>query len=108
MESDPELLRGIVELDETYIGGKPRKRNRPMPPAPMPLFDKPEAVKPEPKRKDRKDRKKRGRGGGHTMAITAAQRGGKARMAPLPSHSTEEIAVFIRRWIDSRAVISTG
>src|SRR5215471_2714738 len=49
----------------------------------------------------------RGRGGGHTMAFTAAQRGGKARMAPLPSHSTEEIAVFIRRWIDSRAVIST-
>jgi hypothetical protein len=113
MESDPELLRGIVELDETYIGGKPRKRNRPMPPAPIPLFDKPEAVKPEPKRKDHKDRKgrkgrkKRGRGGGHTMAFTAAQRGGKARMAPLPSHSTEEIAVFIRRWIDSRAVIST-
>src|SRR5215813_4045329 len=44
MESDPELLRGIVELDETYIGGKPRKRNRPMPPAPIPLFEKPEAV----------------------------------------------------------------
>src|SRR5215471_916340 len=49
----------------------------------------------------------RGRGGGHTMAFTAAQRGGKARMAPLPSHSAEEIAVFIRRWIDRRAVIST-
>src|SRR5215831_14651262 len=49
----------------------------------------------------------RGRGGGHTMAFTAVQRGGKARMAPLPSHSTEEIAVFIRRRIDSRAVIST-
>src|SRR5215472_17328986 len=49
----------------------------------------------------------RGRGGGHTMAFTAAQRGGKARMAPLPSHSTEEIAVFIRHWVDSHAVIST-
>jgi hypothetical protein len=47
------------------------------------------------------------RGGGHTMAFTAVQRGGKARMAPLPSHSTEEIAVFIRRWIDRRAIIST-
>ena len=107
MESDPELLRGIVELDETYIGGKPRKKNRPTPPAPVPLFEKPEAAKPEPKRKDRKSRKKRGRGGGHTMAFTAVQRGGKARMAPLPSHSAEEIAVFIRRWIDRRAIIST-
>ena len=28
-------------------------------------------------------------------------------MAPLPSHSTGEIAVFIRRWIDRRAIIST-
>ena len=29
-------------------------------------------------------------------------------MAPLPSHSTEEIAVFIRRWIDLRAHVNTA
>ena len=41
------------------------------------------------------------------MAFTAVQRGGKARMAPLPSHSTEEIAVLIRKWIAPHAIIST-
>lgn len=25
--SEVELLSGVVEMDETYIGGKPRKRN---------------------------------------------------------------------------------
>jgi len=34
MADAPDLLRGLVELDETYIGGKGRKRNRPQPPAP--------------------------------------------------------------------------
>lgn len=33
MKYDGELLTGIVEMDETYVGGKPRKQNnkRPMP-----------------------------------------------------------------------------
>ena len=25
MVSEPTLLRGVVELDETYVGGKPRR-----------------------------------------------------------------------------------
>lgn len=28
MADDGALLRGIVEMDETYVGGKPRRRNR--------------------------------------------------------------------------------
>lgn len=28
MKDDGELLSGIVEMDETYVGGKPRKGNR--------------------------------------------------------------------------------
>jgi transposase-like protein len=37
MDSNPDLLRGIVELDETYMGGKPRAMNKPEPPAPIPF-----------------------------------------------------------------------
>ena len=44
MDSDPGLLTGIVELDETYMGGKPRGANQPEPPAPAPLLE----PKPEP------------------------------------------------------------
>ena len=46
MDSDPALLKGIVELDETYMGGKPRASNNPQPPAPIPLFEEPKAEKP--------------------------------------------------------------
>jgi len=46
MDDAPELMRGIVELDETYMGGRPRRRNRPQPPAPIPLFEKEEPPKP--------------------------------------------------------------
>lgn len=28
IELGPELMAGIVEMDETYLGGKPRKKNR--------------------------------------------------------------------------------
>jgi transposase-like protein len=31
MFEQPELMRGIVEMDECYIGGKPRKGNTPGP-----------------------------------------------------------------------------
>jgi len=59
MDDAPELMRGIVELDETYMGGRPRPKNRPEPPAPIPLFEKPKP--PEPPKKDRR-RRKGGRG----------------------------------------------
>ncbi len=36
MNDAPELMRGIVELDETYMGGKTRRANRPEPSAPIP------------------------------------------------------------------------
>lgn len=57
------LLSGIIEADETYVGGKPRKSN---------------------KRKDDKDNKnKRGRGTKKTPVVGAVERGGKvvARVA---------------------------
>ena len=55
------LLKGIVEADETYVGGKPRKGN---------------------KRSDddnTEDKPKRGRGTKKTPVIGAVERGGKVR-----------------------------
>lgn len=53
----PTLLQGIIEADETYIGGKPRKRN---------------------KRKDDKPNK-RGRGTKKTPVLGAVERGGNVK-----------------------------
>jgi len=104
MADAPELLRGLVELDETFIGGKPRRTNRPQPPAPIPLFER---DPPKPKEPKARAKRKRGRGGGKTMAFTAVERGGKARMAPLVTHSTERIAEFVFHWVERSAIIST-
>ena len=103
MADAPDLLRGLVELDETYIGGKGRKRNRPQPLAPVPLFEQPEPPKPQKPAK----RRRRGRGPDKTMAFTAVERGGKARMSVLATHSTEAIARFVFDWVARSAIIST-
>ena len=50
------LLQGIIEADETYIGGKPRKRNE---------------------KSDDDPKNKRGRGTKKTPIVGAVQRGGK-------------------------------
>jgi hypothetical protein len=42
MADAPDLLHGLVELDETDSGGKQRQTNRPQSPAPVPRFEKPE------------------------------------------------------------------
>ena len=103
MADAPDLLCGLVELDETFIGGKPRRSNKPQPPAPIPLFQRPEPPKAEKSPK----RRKRGRGGGRVMAFTAVERGGKARMSVLATHSTEAIARFVFDWVARSAIIST-
>ena len=61
MAKDSVMLQGIIEADETYIGGKPRKANK----------------------KEDREPTKRGRGTEKTAILGAVQRGGKvvARMA---------------------------
>lgn len=56
-----ELLRGIVEMDETYIGGKPRKGNRKGGDAPL----------------------KRGRGTSKTPVVGIIERGGRIVAKPV-------------------------
>lgn len=83
MAEDPaqeRLLYGIVEADETYVGGKPRKGN---------------------KRKDDKPNK-RGRGTKKVAVLGAVARGGKvvARIADPKGLSAKGISKFIARFVD--------
>lgn len=103
MDDAPDLMRGIVELDETYMGGKPRARNRPSPPAPVPLFE----PDPPPPPKTGKKRRKAGRGTEKPMAFTIVQRGGKTRLIPIMSHSTADFWPLVRDQVHPSAVLAT-
>ncbi len=103
MDSNPGLLTGIVELDETYMGGKPRAKNQPTKPAPVPLLEPEPAPEPKPKGKKRKS----GRGTDKPMTFTAVARGGEVRLTPILSHGTANLAVPVLRWVDPSAVLAT-
>jgi hypothetical protein len=88
MADDTGLLRGIVEADETYIGGK-RKRGQ------------------QSKRDGDGDQPK-GRGGSRkAMVVTAVERGGKARAKRGGTHSERTIATFLFRNVSLESVLST-
>jgi len=76
MEDESRLLRGIVEADEAYVGGK-RKRG-------------------QTSRKDDDRDQPRGRGGSRkAMVVTAVERGGKVRARRARTHSERTIATFL-------------
>jgi transposase-like protein len=84
MANDPaqeRLLYGIVEADETYVGGKPRKGNK----------------------RDDDTPNKRGRGTKKVPVIGAVERGGRvvARVAEPSDLSAKGINKFIARFIDA-------
>ena len=88
MALDPkqkELFKGIVEADETYIGGKPRKKNRV---------------------EDRKPAK-RGRGTKKTPVLGVIERGGRvmAQMADRDSLTADGIERFITRFVERDGTI---
>ena len=72
------LLQGIVEADETYVGGKPRKGN---------------------KRDDDKP-SKRGRGTSKTPVIGAVERGGQVAARVADDLSGKGILRFLRNTVD--------
>lgn len=83
METDQfqsRLLHGIVEADETYVGGKPRKGN---------------------KRNDKGPRNPRGRGTKKAPVIGVVERGGRviARPATPRDLSAKGIAKFIKKFV---------
>ena len=88
MANDPaqaELLYGIVECDETYIGGKPRKNNR----------------------KEDRTGNPRGRGTKKTPIIGAIARGGRVIAMPANSDqlSAKGITKFISKFVDKAGTL---
>lgn len=88
MANDPAqaaLLQGIVEADETYIGGKPRKGNRRADDQPA----------------------KRGRGTAKAAVLGAVERGGRvvAQVAEPGDLSAKGIAKFIGRFVEKAGTV---
>ncbi len=72
------ILRGIIEADETYVGGRPRKRNK----------------------RDDDEQNPRGRGTKKTAVIGAVERSGKVVAEVADDLSGKGVLQFIRRAID--------
>lgn len=92
MHDDGKLLAGIVEMDETFIGGKPRKKNH--------RDDDPKGG----------DKSKRGRGTDKEAVIGVIERGGKVRAMPAEKSemTMDYISALVRRLVDApQAVINT-
>jgi transposase-like protein len=85
MEQPPftSRLAGVVEVDETYVGGKERNR----------------------KRSDRQHKK--GRGTGKTPVVTLVERNGSVRSERIANVTGQELKGAIRRHVDPSARIVT-
>ncbi len=73
-------LKGTVEVDETYIGGKPRSK---------------------------KDKNKRGRGTKKTPVMVLVERGGKAFSKPIKKVDASTLKSSIREMVNQQATIMT-
>jgi hypothetical protein len=80
MKDDGRLLSGLVEMDEAYIGGKPRKRNRRDDDTPSP----------------------RGRATRKTPIVGAVERGGrvKTKMVAHDEMTGDDMEAFTRETVD--------
>ena len=84
MQEDGAFLRGIVEADEAYLGGRRRKRN------------------------DRNDKPgPRGPSSTKMAVLGAVERDGKVKAIPAPRVTTKLINYFLRRNVDPRAMLIT-
>lgn len=82
-EMQADLLHGIVEADETYVGGKPRKGNR----------------------RDDDKPNKRGRGTRKVPVIGVIERGGRVRAKVIEAGelSAKGLSKFVARFVDTAA-----
>lgn len=82
MADDGRLLSGLVEMDEAYVGGKPRRANR----------------------KDDNDPKPRGRGTSKTPVVGAVERGGRVKVKAVhkSSMTSDDMETMTRAFVDCR------
>lgn len=80
--SKPEPLTGTVEVDETYVGGKPRHKGK-------------------------HNIKKRGRGTDKAPVVAIVQRGGTVRAMTLPKANAKNLKAIIRQNVHQSARIVT-
>lgn len=83
--SQRDLLHGLVEMDETYIGGKPRKKR------PKDGEDKPKPLK-------------RGRGTSKTPVVGMMERGGRVKAKVVQSRKLQAktLATLVRANVDTK------
>jgi len=106
MRSDPfqAPLTGIVEADETYIGGKKRNFNRRVPDSANAYYRRRRA---EAEAKARGEVRITGRGSEKTPVVVLVQRGGQARSFRLATVTADEIGSVIRRNVARTAHLRT-
>lgn len=90
MAAEPILLEGVVELDETYVGGKPRKVHR-------------ERLLPE----DQRPRRKQGRATDKACVFVAVARGGRVIPRVVASHTKGALGGAVRASVCRDAVLVT-
>lgn len=86
VDANPAVLTGIVELDETYVGGKPRFHRNP----------DGSVVK-----------HKTGRGTDKQPVFVAVERDGRVRAELIASHGTDDIQPLVNQWVDREAQLMT-
>lgn len=89
MKQDWDTLKGIVEVDEVYLGGKRRKNQT--------------------SRRDSDEDQPKGRGGSRkAMVVVGVERSGRAKAKRGGTHSERTIADFIYRNVDRRSALMTN
>ena len=85
MQAQGALLSGIVEADEAYVGGKPRKHNRHDDNTPSP----------------------RGRATSKTAVLGVVERGGRVVAQPMDALDSASITAFISAHVDAGSLLMT-
>lgn len=102
------MVKGDTEVDETYIGGKARKRNKPLVTEMQNENLQFEFAHDEKPAAPEKKKKKRGRGTDkNIVGVVISREGGVAVAQPLENVSSKTLHLFIKKHVDPTATIIT-